>query len=795
MKFKHLLPFFMLMYQVHGLAQATDRYNPELQTGWDAHWITHPDVAGDEFGVYLFRQELELAAAPGSFVVHVSADNRYKLYVNGRYITGGPARGDARNWRFESLDLAPYLKAGTNVVAAVVWNFAEHRPVAQHTVRTGFILQGDTVAERQLNSGETWTVSRETAYAPIPVNLRAYYVVGPGEEFDAAEHPWSWMDAGSTASGFVQAKSLGPGRPMNSLGRYGNPPAHLLVPRNISLMEETAQRFASLRRSNTDKVSDGFIRGGEPTTLPPNSKVSILLDQGHLTNAYPILKFSGGQGSTIKITYAEALYDEEGQKGNRDRIEGKAIRGNTDLVKPDGGSSRTYETLWWRTFRYVQLDIETGAAPLQLEDFSSRFTGYPFAENAEFSSQVPLLDQIWDVSWRTQRLCSGENYFDCPYYEQLQYAGDTRIQTLISTYVSGDTQLFRNAIEAYKDSYEAFGLTQSRYPSYDPQFIPTFSLVWTTMLHDYWMLTDDTELVRTSLPTVLNILNWFEQRMSTTGLLGPMEYWLFVDWVDTEGWEAGIPPGEDTGNSTLISLQYVYTLQKAAELFGAFGYVEKASHYLGLAERIRDAATRLSWDTGKGLFADTPDKTFYSQHTNIFAILSGSVPKGDNKGVLDRILGNNSIAPASYYFSFYLMEALREAAMEDRYLELLDPWEGMLQRGLSTFAERPDPTRSDCHAWSASPMYFFLSMVCGIQPASPGFKTVKIAPHLGTLGSVSASMPHPMGVIKVNLKENKSKDLIGSVILPDGLSGSFEWGGTRIALSQGDNAISIAGWQ
>ncbi len=772
-------------------AQQTEQYNKALETSWDAQWISHPETEGDEFGVYLFKREFNLESKPGQFVVHVSADNRYKLYVNGNYITGGPARGDARHWRFESLDLAPYLNTGTNVVSAVVWNFAEFRPVAQHTVRTGFVLQGDGPTEQQINSGEAWDVFQETAYSPIPVTLRTYYVVGPGEEFNAVNHPWGWMAAGKTIKGFVKAKTLGPARPLMSLGRFGNPPAHLLVPRNIPLMEEVPQRFAAIRRSSPEAETNGFINGNGSLTIPANSTYSFLIDQGHLTNAYPILQFSGGKGSHIKITYAEALYDGEGQKGNRDVVEGKSIKGNTDVVLPDGGEERIYETLWWRTFRYVQLDISTADAPLVLQDFSSRFTGYPFGENAEFKSQVPLLDQIWDVSWRTQRLCSGENYFDCPYYEQLQYTGDTRIQTLISTYVSGDTRLFRNALEAYRDSYESFGLTQSRYPSYDPQFIPTFSLVWITMLHDYWMYTDDSELVKTSLPTVLNILNWYEQRMANSGLLGPMEYWLFVDWVDTEGWEAGVPPGEATGNSTLISLQYVYTLQKAAELMKVYDYKEQAGHYISLAQKIQQAAKESSWDNGRAMFADTPEKENFSQHTNIFAILSGSVPDGDNKGLLQRIIGNDELAPASYYFSFYLMEALREADMEERYLDMLDPWNGMLDKGLSTFAERPDPTRSDCHAWSASPMYFFLSMVCGIQPASPGFKTVKIAPHLGTLGGVSASVPHPMGDIKVNFKVIKSKTLTGNVILPDGLSGTFEWGGKMIALAQGENTISI----
>ena len=91
----------------------------------------------------------------------------------------------------------------------------------------------------------------------------------------------------------------------------------------------------------------------------------LLLDQAHLTNAYAVLETSGGAGSTISLTYAEALKDAKGNKGNRNEIEGKTIVGVKDVFRPDGGERRRFQTLWFRTYRYVQVEIETGgrAAP------------------------------------------------------------------------------------------------------------------------------------------------------------------------------------------------------------------------------------------------------------------------------------------------------------------------------------------------------------------------------------------------------------------------------------------------
>ena len=116
---------------------------------WKAWWITHPDGPQREFGVFHFRKTFTLESVPQRFVIHVSGDNRYELFVNGERVLAGPARGDLNHWRYETLDIAPHLLAGRNVLAAVVWNFAELAPMAQMTNETGLIVQGDSDAEQE----------------------------------------------------------------------------------------------------------------------------------------------------------------------------------------------------------------------------------------------------------------------------------------------------------------------------------------------------------------------------------------------------------------------------------------------------------------------------------------------------------------------------------------------------------------------------------------------------------------------------------------------------------------------
>ena len=113
---------------------------------------------------------------------------------------------------------------------------------------------------------------------------------------------------------------------------------------------------------------------------------------------------------------------------------------------------------------------------------------------------------------------------------------------------------------------------------------------------------------------------------------------------------------------------------------------------------------------------------------------------------------------ASYYFRFYLARALDHAGMADKYLDSIGPWRKLLPLHFSTWPEVPGNTRSDSHAWSAHPIYDFLTLVAGIEPASPGFATVRIAPHLGSLPSLTATYPHPQGEIKVEY-QRKGDDL------------------------------------
>lgn len=775
--------------------RATEADQPVVARNWSAKWIAHPADPESGYAVYRFRKSFSLSEKPAHFVVRVSADRRYRLYVNGQTVAVGPQRGDVFHWFYETVDLAPHLRVGSNVLAATVWNYGEDHPLALNSHRTAFILQGGGEHEQDVNSGPEWRVRRETAYSALPVDreaLHTFIVVGPGDRVDGAQLQWDWADVAYDDSSWLKARPLTRGTPEGT----GADLDWWLAPRNIPLPFEKDERFAAIRQQSGAAVTEGWIHGGAPWIIPAHAKARVLLDQGYETNAFPLLRLDGGKGAVCRLTYAEALVDAKGAKGNRNEVDGRRILGVQDEFIADGGADRVFSTLTFRTYRYVELKIETADEPLTVQDFLSRATGYPFEERGSFSSSEPRLSDVWQVGVRTARLCAYETYMDCPYYEQMQYVGDARIQALISLYAFGDDRLMRNAIEQIDRSRLSFGLTQSRVPTTSPQIIPPFSLFWIAMTHDYWMHRVDDAFVKARLLGIRNVIAWFEERVDEkTGLLGPLPYWNFVDWADEWPWIdevklGGQPPGAREGGSAILSLQFACALRDAAELASAYGQNDDAARWRSLADRIATAVRKTCWDAERKVFSDTPQKTTRSQHVNALAALAGVIEGNDAADLMRRVRDDQGLTPCTLYFRFYLLRAAKQAGLGDDYVRSLGPWLQMPDRGLTTFAERPDPTRSDCHAWSASPVYELLATVCGIEPASPGFRRVKIEPHLGDLRFATGRVPHPAGNIDVKL-ERDGEHVSVHVVLPPKLEGTFIWRGRSIALHEGEQTLKF----
>jgi len=791
-----LLSAAFLLFNILLFAAPAKAQSPNIAVAakeWNAYWIVAPNTPGTGYGVYHFRKTINLTVKRPAFPIRVSADNRYKLYVNGTLVSSGPARGDTYYWNYETVDIAPYLTIGKNVIAATVWNDGPDRPEAQISLRTAFIVQGDSPAEETLNTDTSWKCIRDTAYTPNTwIGYDTYYVAGPGEIIDMKHTVKGFTDINFDDSKWPGAEELDHGKPKGKPDSFG----WMLVPSQLPQMERTLQRILVLRKADGITVPSSFPATKTAITIPANTTVTLLLDQTYLTSAYVTFNFSKGKDAGISISYAESLFDNikkyGTRKSNRNDVDGKDFAGRKDSLVSDGTAGQSFNSLYWRTYRYVQVRVQTKNDPLTIDDIYGTFTGYPFKNNAVFNTDNAEIKKILDIGWRTARLDAMETYMDCPYYEQLQYIGDTRIQAMVSYYNSGDDRLARNAINLMDHSRIAEGVTLSRHPSFSPQIIPTFSLWYIGMLHDYWMYRPDTNFVKSKLMAERSILDFFSKYQQADGSLKNTPYWTFVDWADGKNWDAGMPPKGSKGGSSILDMQLLYAYQQAAEMEGKMGIPAYVILYAKKAAQLKQTIQAKYWDDVKKIYADTEDKNQYSQHANSLAILTGLVKPEQMASVAKTMLTDTALTQCTIYFKYYLHQALVKAGLGNDYISWLGIWRDNIKMGLTTWAEISDlqNNRSDCHAWGSSPNIEFYRTVLGIDSYAPGFSKIKIEPHLGTLINVSGEIPHPNGKVAVAYSLSGAKWKI-NISLPPNTSGVLVWNDKKYVLKAGENSFSI----
>ncbi|RYY28657.1 MAG: alpha-rhamnosidase, partial [Sphingobacteriaceae bacterium] len=421
-------------------------------------------------------------------------------------------------------------------------------------------------------------------------------------------------------------------------------------------------------------------------------------------------------------------------------------------------------------------------------DLYGTFTAYPFKQNAVFNTQNTEIKQILDIGWRTARLNAWETYTDCPYYEQLQYIGDTRIQAMVSYYYSGDDRLARNAINLIDHSRLAEGITKSCYPTRGTQIISPFSLWYIGMLHDYWMYRNDSVFIRDKLVGARAILDFFGKYQQADGSLKEAPYWTFVDWAGNMG---GGLKGSD-GCAAIYDLQLLWAYQWAAAMEAKVGLQDFARLYNQKAEQLKRTIQSKYWDASKKMYADTKEKKSFSQHANSLAILTGIVNNTDLPVLADSLQHDKNLTQCTVYFNYYLNQALVKAGLGDDYQNWLGIWRENIKMGLTTWAEDSSlqTVRSECHAWGSSPNIEFFRTVLGVDSDAPGFNRIKIAPHLGSITTVNGEIPHPNGKIAVSYVLKKDKWKV-SINLPQNTSGTFLWKAKTYTLKAGENLLTI----
>ncbi len=775
-------------------AQYDENPLPQYPEKWNSQWITHPDIDKTAYGLLHFRKSITLATKPEKFIVHISGDNRYRLYINGQEVCYGPQLGDKRHWRYETIDLAPFLQQGKNSVASEVMNWGIERSHGIISFKTGFLLQGNTEKEAVLNTvaDGQWKVFKNEGMNEKTVFWRGggeivggFYAANPTDYIVAAQYPWAWQQADFDDSEWKTSKAIF-SEPKTTAG-WGH--GWILQPRTTKIQTNTKELFSEIIQTDIKGVGENFKFGTKALEIPANTKRTLLIDQGYVTLGYPRLDLSKGKGAQIKIKYSEALYDANNHKGNRNVTKGKVIKGISDLYVMDGGAHRVFQPLWFRAFRFVQLEIETKEEPLVLHDYYNVYSASEFPVKASFKTENKSYQEVWDICAHTLKICAQDNLISDAYYEQMQYVGDLRPHLMGWTALTGDLSYFKSAMEQFNNSRLPDGNITSCYPLKETFVHPTYSLMWIDMLHDLMLHEGDKTSIEPYLGEIQEVFDYYEVLINKNGLVGKSDYQMFVDWYLPKGGNSTV---NKDGNSAILTLNYAYSLQNAANIATWLGYRAKADRYRNQARKYAEIVRRLCFDAEKGIYADDPEKTFYDQRASILAVLCGAHTEMEAQKIMKKLLDNTTHfeSKANLFYYFYLYEAMEKTGVGN-FTEAIEPWNAIVAMGMSGTPEKriEQNPRSEIHPWTAHPVHFYFSVVAGIRPTSPGFKTVEIAPNLADLKTVEAVYPTIQGNIRVNIQLDKKNTVKGNIVLPKGVTGVFKWQGEKIVLGDGETEL------
>lgn len=788
-----------------------------VQAGWvrRAEWIWRerpappPGIAGvfanlrpfaqEKNRFVYFRKAFDLSSAPQAATLHISADGRYQLFINGAFLGRGPARCDPAFQYYDSYEISAYLRAGSNVIAVLAHSYGQDmswyqlpRHEAAHILGCGGVFvqtdirlgNGDLLP---LDSDETWRYLESKAWQQDTSGGGVGFV----EVYDARRSPVGWQAPEFDDASWAHAQLLKgeywprtpPVRPFPVMAARDIPllleiPRHALRLHHYGEVAEVsglstlpeqmgAEALGPIQTCRADQV-DQLVDGSGPATVQttPGKAVALVFDFGATVTGRPNFDITAPAGAIIDIGTSERLQDDHVEP----RYFSFLTSENVDRVITRSGRQQ-WERFEWTGFRYLQLTIRNAAEPLTLHQVSLNFTSYPVEARGSFACSDELLNRVWQAGATTLQLCMHDGFEDCPQREQRQFVGDAYIESLTNYAAFGDPYLMAKFLRQVTQSQRADGMTQPATPSNDAAqsliTITDFCLYWLMAIREYVRYTGDAAIVADLYPGIERALGWFERFVDDDHLLNNLPHWLFVDWAQLD----------KQGQSTVINAQYAHTLEMCAELDEIAGLPARGQSRRELAEGVKAAINRHLWDETRGIYvdarADGVQSRRVSQHANGICLAYGIAPDERLPRIVAYItdparvkltdtgthLYTMELSPfdeeqdvtlAQPFFMHHVHRGLIQTGQLTWVLDnMRTRWGAMLKAGSSTLWEHWSPLASQCHAWSTTPTYDLSTYVLGVAPLADGFAEISIAPQPGDLAWAEGRFPTPRGDIQV----------------------------------------------
>ncbi len=638
----------------------------------------------------------------------LTADIKYRLYVNGRLVSRGPvdmgcdyAGGETRRWFYDFRDLTPYFTQGKNVIAAEVFH---HWPIGATVSRgqPGFLFE----AEVSLLREGKLTVKSDATWRAIP----AAQFPNP-TTYDAGKEPAGWRLAGFDDSAWpALPRGAGP------LGAAGG------------------QR---------DSAADGG-----PLPGPPHRRAAAAED--HRGRQFP-------RGLRPR---AQRLPDAESQRWPRRRDD--RPRQSSSHDGPGRGRAILRVSLHDGSCPFLHAStFKNVTSPIEILDVGANFTSQPLEYRGAFACSDGQLNRLWKVSRWAVQICLQTHHLDSPnHQEPICDPGDYVIEAMVNDYAFAQPWLTRQDVRKF-----AWLLKDEKYHN----FHTSYSIGWLQMLIDYYDYTGDKALVEEMAPYVHELLDTYASWRGKNGLISEAPNYMFMDWVDIGGFGCHHPPAV-IGQGYLTAFYY-HGLEMAARVAEMTGDTARAAKYAklrgeiaaGLQPRIvgacqgalsRRQAVPDFGQAGRTGCRPIKDIETFSPHVNLLAVLYDLAPRQRQKAIVEKVLAEKPLNTQPW-FMHWVFQAIDHAGLFDRYgTPQMRRWKIVPET--QSFREMWNGGDLS-HGWCSTPLVQMSARVLGVRPTSPGFKTFAVRPALCDLTWASGIVPTPHGDVAVSWAVGEDK--------------------------------------
>ncbi len=710
----------------------------EVVTAGQRATAVRPDDKGPELGSWIwsddskkdvpvrFRKRLTLAESPKQVKIWITAEARYRLWINGKLAARGPA--DAGRdydtpapgpWFVDVRDLSKLFKKGVNAIAVEVFPtpLVSSDATSGHPgLKASIIVGGKNPLPLGIGTDTSWhaqpalDLDQSDSKNGFRVDLSKEPVAWQSEDYDDSD----WLPAALTHQ--------------NSRATLVSelPPA----------MEVEIPSVDSARVSPT--VSPNAVGGGARFS----GDGAYTLRFGHVLSGYIGMKIEGHKGTVLRIRSNER----DAPGWNR----------QAEIVLREG--LQVVDLPYFDSFSVINIEAIGVKEPIEIKDVKCVFTSFPVQYLGDFKCSNPEYNRVWEVCrWVTQ-ICMQTHHLDSPHHQEpISDAGDYLIESLNSFYAFGDGTLARQDLKKI-----ARTLIQRKFQS----FHTSYSLLWVRMLLQYVDYTGDIEPLKELSPVVNALMKQFEGYIGENGLISDAPNYMFMDWVEIKGFTAHHPPAV-IGQGYMTALYY-QALGDAIRLAMLAHNEGNAAHYNDLREQIKRAFDRELWVPKEGLYrdgkpfqtsikpnswlpADRDIETFTTQ-VNTLAVSCGLADPSRTQSIMSKVLSRPDLN-CQPYFMHFVFEAMTSSALFTRFgPKQLQRWQ--IVPDTQSFYEMWG-TGDLSHAWNATPMFQMSGRILGVEPTSPGFKVFRIEPHPCGLTWAKGKVPTPHGLISIEWKQSE----------------------------------------